>query len=106
MNLSARARCDGTKYTRNIKAASCLDAFNTIPADTQELSVGRREDGDFAIPLPYRWISCAYFAVVLPELGHVSSLDMLTCGSGWTLYLRHRCPGQHSFGFCDYGGSQ
>lgn len=61
--------CDGETYKSNLLSASCLDAFHTIPSNVEELSFGDREDGDFDVPLPYRWVSCECldsFSVSLP----------------------------------------
>ncbi|KAF6217990.1 hypothetical protein HO133_006402 [Letharia lupina] len=49
--------CDGVTYKSNLLSASCADAYRTIPRTTKLLTFGDREDGDFEVPLPYRWVS-------------------------------------------------
>ena len=57
-NLSEqRTTCDGGTYKWNLIKDECLDALATIPTDTDMLSFGDRDHGEFDIPLPYRWIS-------------------------------------------------
>lgn len=58
--------CDGVAYKSDLLSASCADAYRTIPRTTKLLTFGDREDGDFEVPLPYRWVSCKKIFLTLP----------------------------------------
>ena len=55
---SPKFACDGTKYGRNLKLASCLEAVATMADENSERTYGQRGYGTFDAPLPLRYLSC------------------------------------------------
>ena len=45
------------EYGVDLKKESCLDAWRSIPVNNQQRTYGRRNRGEFEVPLPQRFLS-------------------------------------------------
>ena len=52
--------CDGSKYGYNLNVASCMEAWTLLPKSFDLRSFGRRSQGRFDVPLPFRLLSCKH----------------------------------------------
>lgn len=58
LHLAApRIHCDASTYGQGLNIASCREAWELLPISTARRTVGRRTEGSFDIPLPFRVLS-------------------------------------------------
>jgi hypothetical protein len=57
---TAVTKCDGSVYGFDLNAASCQEAWNLLPKSTNRRTFGKRSEGHFNVPLPFRILSCKY----------------------------------------------
>ena len=68
---SGRIWCDGKRYGYKLDKASCTEAWEKIPTGSRLFTFGARTKGDFARPLPYRYLSSKYIASCFWELQYL-----------------------------------
>ena len=58
VNLAApRVQCDSSLYGQRLNVTSCQEAWELLPRGSALRTVGKREQGNFDIPLPFRVVS-------------------------------------------------
>jgi len=57
---TAAVKCDGSTYGFNLNRDSCKEAWDLLPKSTSRRFFGKRAEGHFNVPLPFRVPGCKH----------------------------------------------